>query len=137
MHLDTPAGAREPYAARRMNTPTRIRLAALAGALLVVAAVQAAGPPRAEALAKFDAGYAQCEQRFPDMRGQRDKVYAGLYRLRLDDATVDELKRVRQSTPYKNESQRAARALKRNTAASDVSARLDQQCRGLQREAAR
>ncbi len=141
MHLDTPAGARWPYAARRMlnhTSPLLRRVGALAAVLLIHPHVaQAAPPSRAESLARFDAGYAQCEQRFPEMRGQRDKTYAAVYRLRLDDALAGELKRTRQSAPYKSESRRATRALARNGAASDVSRRLDQQCQGLQRELAR
>ena len=141
MHLDTPAGAARPYAARRMlhHTSPLVRRIGALGALLLVTggAVHAAAPSRVESLARFDAGYAQCEQRFPEMRGQRDKTYAAVYRLRLDDTLAGELKRTRQSAPYKSDSQRATRALTRNGAASDVSKRLDQQCRGLQRELAR
>lgn len=141
MHLDTPAGAAWPYAARRMlnhSPPLFRRIAALGAMLLINTPIaQAAAPSRAESLARFDAGFAQCEQRFPEMRGQRDKTYAAVYRLRLDDALAGELKRTRQGAPYKSESQRATRSLTRNSAASDVSTRLDQQCRGLQRELAR
>lgn len=141
MHLDTPAAATSPYAARRMHTTLRLlqRRAALGVTMLLAVggAAQAAAPSRAESLAKFDAGYAQCEQRFPDMRGQRDKTYAAVWRLRLDDTLAGELTQIRESAPYKRASQRATRTLTRNAAASDVSTRLDRQCRGLQRELAR
>ncbi len=148
MHLETPDVGLQPYAARRMKTtpgPHRarscrpLRLATLGAVWLVglLHAAQAAAPPRAESLAKFDAGYAQCEQRFPEMRGLRDKTYAAVYRLRLDDALAADLKRTRQGAPYKSQSQRATRALARNAAASEVSTRLDRQCQGLKRELAR
>ena len=43
-------------------------------------------PARFKSLAQFDSGYAQCERLYPEMRGHRDEAYAGVYRLKLDDA---------------------------------------------------
>lgn len=97
----------------------------------------AAAPSRAEKLARFDAGYAQCEQRFAQMRGQRDKTYAALYRLRDDDTTRGELQRLRQGEEYRVAHRRATRALARQASASDVATRLEQQCRALEREASK
>ncbi len=92
---------------------------------------------RAKALAKFDAGYAQCEQRQPAMRGHRDEAYAKLYRLRHDDALTGQLASLRKRAAYKSESRRATQALAREAKASDVARKLELQCQGLQREAQR
>jgi hypothetical protein len=112
----------------------------LAAALLALGAAHeptAAAPSRAESLARFDAGYTQCEQRYPAMRGGRDKTYAALYRLRYDDATRGELERVRDSATYKGEHRRAAKKLARQASTPEVATRLEQQCQALQREAAK
>jgi hypothetical protein len=92
---------------------------------------------RARKLAKFDAGYAQCEQRQPAMRGHRDEAYAKLYRLKNDDALRERLASLRKRAAYKGESRRAAQALARDAKASDMARKLDLQCQGLQREAQR
>jgi hypothetical protein len=115
----------------------------LAGAGVAVAlggnavAAPADDDARAKKLAKFDAGYAQCEQRQPAMRGHRDEAYAKLYRLRSDDALREQLASLRKRAAYRNESRRAAQALTREAKASDVARKLDLQCQGLQREAQR
>lgn len=108
----------------------------LAGGV-TTAAAPADAASRARALAKFDAGYAQCEQRVPAMKGQRDQAWANLYRLKHDDALRSQLATLRKSADYKAESGRAAKALARDSRASDVSRKLDLQCQGLQREAQR
>lgn len=119
-------------------SPGVAAIAAFAVALgIATSSLAADKPSRADALARFDAGYAQCEQRHAEMRGQRDRTYAALYRLRDDEQTRAQLQRLRDSAEYKAASRRASRALARQAAASDVSSRLDQQCRALQREAAR
>lgn len=102
-----------------------------------LAAAPADAASRARALAKFDAGYAQCEQRVPAMKGQRDEAWARLYRLKHDDALREQLATLRKSADYKAESGRATKALARDAKASDVSRKLDLQCQGLQREAQR
>jgi len=91
-------------------------------------------PARAKSLAQFDSGYAQCEKRHADMRGHRDQVYAGVYRLRLDDALRKEFSEARSSAVYKAEHRRASQAVARNAAASDVADRLALQCLALKRE---
>jgi len=101
------------------------------------AAVPADTAARARALAKFDAGYAQCEQRVPAMKGQRDQAWANLYRLKHDDSLRNQLATLRKGADYKAESGRASKALAREAKASDVSRKLDLQCQGLQREAQR
>lgn len=111
--------------------------AAAAAALALMSGPGTAAESRAHSLAHFDAGYAQCEQRFPAMRGQRDKAYAGVWRLKWDEATREQLDRARKTAQYKSESQRASRALAGKVAASDVAQRLELQCQALQREAAR
>ena len=106
-------------------------------ALAVVLAVPSVGgapPSRATSLAKFDSGYTECEKRDASMRGHRDEVYASLYRLKLDDALRVQLDDTRKSAPYKSERRRAAQALTKNAAASDVQHRLDLQCQALKKE---
>lgn len=93
--------------------------------------------PRSKSLAQFDAGYAQCEKKHPEMRGQGDRAYANLYRLKLDDSLRATLTETRNSSLYKSERRRAAQRLTKNVAASDVAERLELQCQGLQREIAK
>jgi hypothetical protein len=105
---------------------------------MVAIALPATGAPaRWKSLAQFDSGYAQCERLHPEMRGQRDDAYAGVYRLKLDDALRSELDQTRKSAPYRSERRRAAQALARNAAASDVAQRLELQCQALKREIAK
>jgi hypothetical protein len=105
----------------------------LCGAAALGTALAAA--PRPKALAHFDAGYAHCEKKFPDMRGQGDQAYASVYRLRLDDTLRATLDETRQSAVYKSERRRKSQNLaKATSAASDVTGRLELQCQALQRE---
>ena len=104
----------------------------LCGAAALGSALAAA--PRSKSLAQFDAGFAQCEKKYPDMRGQGDQAYASVYRLRLDDTLRATLNETRHGTPYKNERRRAAQNLAKQSAASDVTERLELQCQALQRE---
>ena len=93
-----------------------------------------AAAPRSKSLAQFDAGYAQCEKKHPEMRGQGDQVYANLYRLKLDDSLRATLSESRASALYKSERRRASQKLVKSVAASDVAERLELQCQALQRE---
>lgn len=106
-------------------------LAALCAAALGEAAAAA---PRSKSLAQFDVGYAQCEKKYPEMRGHGDHAYAGVYRLKLDDALTAQLAEARKSAPYKSERRRASQNLTKSMAASDVAQRLELQCQALQRE---
>ena len=103
------------------------------GAAIACSAALAASP-RAKSLAQYDAGYAQCEKKHPEMRGQGDQVYASLYRLKFDDALRATLAESRKSVLYKNERRRASQNLGKSMAASDVADRLELQCQALQRE---
>ena len=93
-----------------------------------------AAAPRSKSLAQFDAGFAQCEKKHPEMRGQGDRAYAGVYRLKLDDSLRATLAEARQSALYKNERRRAGQNLTKSMAASDVTERLELQCQALQGE---
>jgi hypothetical protein len=93
-----------------------------------------AASPRSKSLAQFDVGYAQCEKRYPEMRGQGDVAYANLYRLKLDDTLRTTLAESRSSALYKGERRRASQNLTKSMAASDVAERLELQCQALQRE---
>jgi primase-polymerase (primpol)-like protein len=104
---------------------------------LAIACAAWAATPRSKSLAQFDAGYAQCEKKYPEMHGQGDLAYANLYRLKLDDTLRATLDASRSSTLYKTERRRAAQKLTKSMAASDVAERLELQCQALQREIAR
>jgi hypothetical protein len=96
-----------------------------------------AAAPRSKSLAQFDSGYAQCEKKYPEMRGRGDQAYASLYRLKLDDALRASLAESRSSALYKSERRRASQNLTKSVAASDVAQRLELQCQALQREIAK
>lgn len=104
----------------------------LCGAAALGTALAAA--PRSKSLAQFDAGFAQCEKKYPEMHGQGDQAYASVYRLKLDDGLRATLGETRQSASYKNERRRASQNLTKAAAASDVTDRLELQCQALQRE---
>jgi hypothetical protein len=102
--------------------------------MAIVCSAAPAAAPRSKSLAQFDAGYAQCEKKHPELRGQGDQVYANLYRLKLDDSLRSTLAESRQSALYKTERRRASQRLAKGVAASDVAERLELQCQALQRE---
>jgi hypothetical protein len=111
----------------------------VAGVCAVALASGAAlgAPQRSKSLAQFDAGYAQCEKKHPEMRGQGDRAYANLYRLKLDDSLRATLTETRNSPLYRSERRRASQNLIKSVAASDVAQRLELQCQALQREIAK
>lgn len=114
----------------------RARAACAMLALLLAGSASGATPSRAKSLAQFDAGYAQCERRYEQMRGHGDAAYAGVYRLRLDAATREQLAATRKGAEYKSAHRSAAQALAKDKSA-DLDQRLDQQCQALWREANR
>ena len=93
-------------------------------------------PTTVPALAKFDVGFQQCEKLYPEMRGQRDEAYAGVWKLRLDDKARSDLAAARKSAVYKAEQQRASAAIVRSDA-PELTARLKQQCQAVRNEARR
>lgn len=120
-----------------MRRARQLRFAvAMATLLLIGTAAPGATPSRAKSLAQFDVGYARCEQRFEHMRGHRDEAYAGVYRLKLDAKTREQLATARKSAEYKSASRKAAQTLA-NDKSADLDKRLDQQCQALWREAIR
>jgi hypothetical protein len=114
----------------------RMQTACALASLLLASAASGATPSRAKSLAQFDAGYAKCEQRFEHMRGHADQAYAGVYRLKLDAQTREQLAAARRSAEYKSAHRSAAQALAKDKSA-DLDQRLDQQCQALWREANR
>lgn len=108
----------------------------LAALLLSGSVASGATPSKAQSLARFDVGYAQCEKRFEHMRGHRDEAYAGLHRLKLDAKLREQLAAARKTSVYKSTSREAARTLA-NDKSADLDQRLDQQCQALWREAIR
>ena len=116
--------------------PTPLGIALCVAAAVAGSAAWAAAP-RSKSLAQFDAGYAQCEKKYPEMRGRGDVAYASLYRLKLDDSLRATLAESRSSALYKSERRRASQNLSKSVAASDVAERLELQCQALQREIAK
>lgn len=129
--LDRP-GPGAPGARPAWRGPTACALAGL----LLAGAASGAAPSRAQSLARFDAGYAQCERRFEYMRGHADRAYAGVYRLKLDAQLREQLTAARKSAEYKSAHRSAAQALAKDKSA-DLDQRLDPQCQALWREANR
>jgi hypothetical protein len=118
------------------RTPRERVFIAMLPLLMLATAASGATSSRVKSLARFDVGYAQCEQRFEHMRGHRDEAYAGLYRLKLDARTREQLAAARKSAEYKSASRSAAQTLAKDKSA-DLDQRLDQQCQALWREANR
>lgn len=91
------------------------------------AATANAAPADPKALAKFDLGYVQCENRFPEMRGHRDEAYLSLWRIKADAKTTGELDKVRKGDKYKKERQLAFKSMDKATG-PDVETKLKRQC---------
>jgi hypothetical protein len=92
---------------------------ALAALLLMSAATAFAKPLDAGALARFDAGYARCEQKYEHMRGHADEAYLGVYRVKVDDSTRAKLAELRKKGAYKTERAKADKRLDKPSAELD------------------
>lgn len=103
-----------------------IRLSVTALLLLAVSHVNAK-PLEPKALARFDVGYAKCEQRFDHMRGHADEAYLGLYKIKVDEAGRNKLAEIRKKPAYKSEKALAEKQMSKPGA--EVEKKLDQQCR--------
>jgi hypothetical protein len=90
----------------------------------------------AKAVARFDVGYARCEQINPAMRGRRDDAYLSLWRTRADEKSVAQLAALRRGEAYRKEH---ARFLKASTTkpAPAASSPIEQQCQALWAETQR
>ena len=93
--------------------------------LLAVFDVQAK-PLDPAALARFDAGYARCEQKFEQMRGHADEAYLGVYKLKVDEKNRGRLAELRKKPAYAAEKAKADKRLRKPSA--EVDKKLDQQC---------
>jgi hypothetical protein len=85
----------------------------------------------AKAMARFDASYARCEAKYPEMRGARDEAYLGMWRVKPDDRTRAELAAVRKGAAYQAESRRVGKE------PAKKEAQLEQQCQALWAETLR
>lgn len=112
-----------------MPAPLRLFLALPLLALWPAAPSQAAALDAA-AVARFDVGYARCEQIYPHMRGHRDAAYLAVWRLRADDTNVGRLAKLRQGAAYRKEQQRFSKASAGPTAPA-ASSPIEQQCQAL------
>ena len=84
----------------------------------------------AKALARYDVSYVNCESQFPVMRGHGDEAYLNLWRIKPDGQARAQLAKIRASTAYQSERQRALRAAPK-TAAAAASSPISRQCQGL------
>lgn len=85
----------------------------------------------AKAMARFDASFAQCEAKYPQMRGGRDEAYLGMWRVKTDGQARAELAAVRKGAVYQAESRR----IRKEPATS--AAQLERQCQALWAETVR
>jgi hypothetical protein len=90
----------------------------------------------AKAVARFDVGYARCEQLNPAMRGRRDDAYLSLWRVKADEKSTAQLAALRRGEAYRKEH---ARFLKASSAkpAPAASSPIEHQCQALWAETQR
>ena len=104
-----------------MKTPITLALLGL------LATSAQALPSDIKVLAQFDLGYAKCEARFPHMRGQRDKAYLALWKVKPDAQRRAELSSARKSNKYRKEQELAKKAMGEDTS-PEMEEKLNQQC---------
>jgi hypothetical protein len=95
-------------------------------ATFAAAPLAEARPMDAAALARFDVGYARCEQKFEHMRGHADEAYLGVYKLKVDDKSRARLADLRKKPVYASERAKAEKRLSKPSA--EVDKKLEQQC---------
>lgn len=89
----------------------------------------------AKKMARFDIGYAACEQQMPQMRGHRDEAWLSLWRVKPDAKVRAQLEAVRKGPVYRAE---RSRVLKVGAAsAASAASPIDQQCQALWNETQR
>ncbi len=93
-------------------------------------------PSDIKVLAQFDLGYAKCEARFPHMRGQRDKAYLALWKVKPDAQRRAELGSARKSNKYRKERELAQKAIGQDNS-PEMEEKLSQQCQATWAEAQR
>lgn len=89
-----------------------------------------------KAVARFDASYARCEAKFPNMRGHRDEAYLSLWRVKADAQTTAQFAALRRSAEY----QKALRSLPKasaKSASASAANTLENQCQALWAETRR
>ena len=92
----------------------------------------------AKAMARFDIGYATCEQQMPQMRGHRDEAWLSLWRVKADAPVRAQLEAVRKGPVYRAERARVLKAGAASEAsAASAASPIDQQCQGLWNETQR
>ncbi len=96
--------------------------------LPLLAAEPHAHPYDAKGLARYDASYVKCESQFPDMRGHGDEAYLNLWRVKPDDKSKAQLAKLRSSSAYLSERQRAVQAAARTASAASA---VSRECQGL------
>jgi len=81
----------------------------------------------AQALARFDVGYARCEALTSQMAGHRDEAYLSLWRVKVTDKARADLAALRRGKVYQAEYPRAVARLEKKKSV-DTDQRLKQQC---------
>jgi len=103
------------------------RSAPLAATLILFTTLSAhAAPMNAKGLARFDVGYAKCEQRYEYMRGHADEAYLGLWKLKADEKGRARLAALRKKPAYEAEKKKASKDLEKP--APELEKKLEQQC---------
>jgi hypothetical protein len=95
-------------------------------ALLALAASSAHALPAVKTLAQFDLGYAKCEARYAHMKGHADEAYLALWKIKPDAQQRAELAKQRKSAAYRDERNKAQKAMDKPSA--EVDKKIDQQC---------
>jgi hypothetical protein len=104
-----------------------MKTSCLVATLALSAAFSAqAAPMDAKGLARFEAGYAKCEQKFEYMRGHADEAYLGLWKIKADEKGLARLAALRKKPAYQKEKQAAVKAMEKPT--PEVEGKLNQQC---------
>ncbi|RQP26567.1 hypothetical protein [Piscinibacter terrae] len=98
-----------------MTASSTARSAVAALLLLSAATVAFAKPLDAAGLARFDAGYARCEQKYEHMRGHADEAYLGVYRIKDDDKMRARLAELRKKAAYQTERAKADKRLSKQS----------------------
>jgi hypothetical protein len=98
----------------------------LASAVLTLAATASHAGPSVKTLAQFDLGYAKCEARFAHMKGRADDAYLALWKIKADDKQRAELAKQRSTSRYREERNKAQKAMAKPSPALDD--KLNKQC---------
>lgn len=105
---------------------------AVATLALLIAGSAHANVFNAKALARYDISYQKCEAQIPQMQGQRDPSYLGLYRIKADPTSLARLDKLRHGAEYAAEKKRASAVAPLSPAsAASAASKLKGECAAL------